>query len=81
MRRFVTAFAAGALLLSPLAFADEEQFKAADSDADGALSAEEASAAFGTEQEAFTTADADGNGTLSQEEFDAAMEAGTISAS
>jgi hypothetical protein len=80
MKRFVTAFAAGALLVSPLAFAGEEHFNAADADASGSLSAEEATAA-GIAEDAFGTADADADGSLTMEEYEAAVEAGTITES
>jgi hypothetical protein len=79
MKSVATALAASALVVSSLAFADEEKFKAADANGDGALSSEEVMAAFaGTTQEAFGTADADGSGSLSLEEFTAALGAGTI---
>ena len=80
MKRIVTALAAGAFFVSPLAFADEAKFTAADADADGMLTSEEAMAGMeGTTEEAFTAADTDGDGSLSMEEYNAAVEAGTMS--
>jgi len=66
--------AAAALLASSVAFAEDEppNFKAADTNGDGAVDATEFAA---TKLEAeFRDADSDGNGTLNEEEYTAVIE-------
>lgn len=79
MKTVATALSLGALLASSVAFADEAAFKAADTNADGALSVEELMISIPEATESdFTEADSDTNGTLSYEEFETARVKGAF---
>ena len=74
MKTLTSALAIAALFAAPLAYAGEEEHKAADADQSGGVSWDEAAAANpDMTEEDFTAADADASGELDQEEFDAAM--------
>lgn len=79
MKTVATALACGALLVSSLALAQEDRFKSADANGDGALTLEEVTAAApDTTADKFAAVDLDGNGTLSYDEFELGVEEGYI---